>query len=90
MYSFPRITLPRAAVEAAREQGKEPDVLYCLELLKETGISTVPGSGFGQVPGTFHLRTTILLPEAQLEKVAERFQAFHRVSQTIQRRRSKL
>lgn len=61
MYSFPKIKLPPAFVEAARLQGKEPDVLYCLELLDETGLSCVPGSGFQQKPGTFHIRTTILV-----------------------------
>ncbi len=61
MYSFPRITLPPAFIEAARQRGKAPDVLYCLELLQETGLSCVPGSGFRQLPGTFHIRTTILV-----------------------------
>ena len=61
MYSFPRITVPPAAMEAAKRMGKEPDVMYCLELLNETGLSCVPGSGFKQIPGTFHIRTTILV-----------------------------
>ena len=61
MYSFPRITLPPKFIELARARGKQPDVLYCLELLEETGLSCVPGSGFQQAPGTFHLRTTILV-----------------------------
>ncbi len=61
MYSFPRITLPPAAIEAAKAKGKEADVMYCLELLEETGLSCVPGSGFKQAPGTFHIRTTILV-----------------------------
>ena len=61
MYSFPRISLPRKAIDAAKAKGKAPDVLYCLELLNETGISCVPGSGFQQSPGTFHFRTTILV-----------------------------
>lgn len=61
MYSFPRITLPPAALEAAKAKGKQPDVMYCLELLEETGLSCVPGSGFQQAPGTFHIRTTILV-----------------------------
>ncbi len=34
--------------EAARV-GKQPDWLYCAELLESTGIVVVPGSGFGQV-----------------------------------------
>ena len=61
MYSFPRITLPPAFLEVAKAKGKAPDVLYCLELLEETGLSCVPGSGFKQIPGTFHFRTTILV-----------------------------
>jgi glutamate--glyoxylate aminotransferase len=46
MYSFPSIKLPPAAVAAAQQAGKAPDVYYCLALLDATGISTVPGSGF--------------------------------------------
>lgn len=55
-----QIRLPPKAMEAAKKLGKAPDVFYCLRLLEATGISTVPGSGFGQEEGTFHLRTTIL------------------------------
>lgn len=51
MYSFPRISLPPKAVAAAKAAGKKPDVFYCLKLLEATGISTVPGSGFGQQEG---------------------------------------
>lgn len=29
--------------------GKAPDFFYCKQLLEETGIVTVPGSGFKQV-----------------------------------------
>lgn len=51
MYSFPQIKLPPKAIEAAKKAGKVPDVFYCLKLLEATGISTVPGSGFGQKEG---------------------------------------
>ena len=51
MYSFPQICLPPKAIEAAKKAGKHPDVFYCLKLLEATGISTVPGSGFGQKEG---------------------------------------
>lgn len=37
MYSFPQITLPPAAVAAAKAEGKEADVFYCLRLLESTG-----------------------------------------------------
>lgn len=78
MYSFPRITLPPAALEAAKAKGKSPDVMYCLELLEETGLSCVPGSGFRQLPGTFHIRTTILPAEEIFDDIINRFSSFHR------------
>ena len=77
MYSFPRIQLPANFLELARAKGKAPDVLYCLELLEETGLSCVPGSGFQQVEGTFHLRTTILPHEDVFEDIVGRFRSFH-------------
>jgi glutamate--glyoxylate aminotransferase len=58
MYSFPRLRLPPKAIAAAVAAGKAPDVFYCLQLVEATGISTVPGSGFGQEEGTYHLRTS--------------------------------
>jgi alanine transaminase len=33
-------------IQHAKKSGQEPDVLYCLDLLKETGLVVVPGSGF--------------------------------------------
>jgi len=77
MYSFPQIRLPPKAIAAAREAGKAPDVFYCLHLLEQTGISTVPGSGFGQEEGTFHLRTTILPREDVMHHFVDKFKAFH-------------
>lgn len=55
MYSFPQIRLPPKAIEAAQRAGKAPDVFYCLKLLEATGISTVPGSGFGQKEGYIYI-----------------------------------
>jgi glutamate--glyoxylate aminotransferase len=78
MYAFPQITLPPAAIAKAKQLGKSPDVMYCLELLDETGLSCVPGSGFQQAPGTFHFRTTILPPEAQFEEITSLFASFHK------------
>ena len=65
------------AIDAAAKAGKPADTFYCLELLEETGILTVPGSGFGQKKGSFHLRTTILPPEDQMPTLVGRFQKFH-------------
>ena len=63
MYAFPRIQLSARAVAAARAEDMEPDEFYCAELLRNTGVVVVPGSGFCQVDGTFHFRTTFLPPE---------------------------
>jgi len=56
MYAFPRIELPAKAIAAAKADGKSPDAFYAFQLLEETGICIVPGSGFGQKPGTSHFR----------------------------------
>jgi len=67
MYAFPSLTLPPGVTDAE----------YCLALLEETGICVVPGSGFGQAAGTWHLRTTILPPMEQVETVVSRIGDFH-------------
>jgi alanine transaminase len=54
-----------------------PDALYCMRLLEATGIVVVPGSGFGQVEGTWHFRTTFLPAEADIEGVVQKMTKFH-------------
>jgi len=78
MYLFPNIKLPKAAVAAAKGKDKAPDLFYCLELLEATGLVVVPGSGFGQVDGTFHFRTTFLPSESDIESVYSRMATFHK------------
>eukprot|EP00941_MAST-03F_sp_MAST-3F-sp1_P000346 g346.t1 len=77
LYSFPQISIPKKAAEKAEEVGLPPDEFYCMELLKETGIVVVPGSGFGQKDGTWHFRTTFLPKEEDMGEVGERLQGFH-------------
>jgi alanine transaminase len=77
LYVFPRVRLPEAAVAAAKAAGKAPDTFYCLSLLDATGVVVVPGSGFGQADGTWHFRSTMLPPEAEMDSVIERMRAFH-------------
>ena len=77
MYSFPRITLSPAAVEAAAQRNLAPDAYYCMSLLDSTGIACVPGSGFNQLPGTWHFRIVILPPEEHMQSILERFRQFH-------------
>ncbi len=86
MYGFVRMQLPpepdvdvaamspgeRLAYEARRDSD------YCLKLLEETGICVVPGSGLGQVPGTFHFRTTFLPSQEEIEEVVSKLAAFHK------------
>ena len=66
MYAFPRIQLP---------EGKTDDQ-YCYDLLEATGLCVVPGSGFGQLPGTHHFRTTILPETAQIHEFVEKLAGF--------------
>ena len=67
MYAFPRIELPPGVT----------DFEYCMALLEETGICVVDGTGFGQLPGTAHFRTTILPPLDEIETVVRRLGEFH-------------
>ncbi|XP_050300992.1 alanine aminotransferase 1 [Anthonomus grandis grandis] len=76
MYAFPRITLPPKAIEQAKKEGKHADVFYAFELLENTGICIVPGSGFGQQPGTYHFRTTILPQTEKLKAMLAKFEEF--------------
>ncbi len=66
MYAFPKVALPAGRT----------DEEYCMALLEKTGICVVPGSGFGQIPGTAHFRTTILPPTNRIKDVVERIAKF--------------
>ena len=77
MYLFPRIYLPQKAIGAAQAAGTAPDAYYARRLLEATGIVVVPGSGFGQVPGTWHFRCTILPQEDKIPAIISKFKGFH-------------
>merc|ERR1712183_270732 len=77
MYAFPQIHLPPKAVAAAEEAGQAPDAFYAFALLEATGICIIPGSGFGQRPGTFHFRTTILAQKDVIKSMLGRLGDFH-------------
>ncbi|MAE71226.1 MAG: aminotransferase class I/II [Gemmatimonadetes bacterium] len=68
MYLFPRL---------GRLPGGKTDFDYCMALLEETGLCTVNGSGFGQRPGTHHLRIAFLPPKEMLDQVLPDWIAFH-------------
>lgn len=69
MYSFPNIKIPKFRIEQAKKLGIEPDTLFSLALLENTGIVGVPGSGFGQKEDTHHIRLTNLInPKEEMIK----------------------
>lgn len=74
MYLFPSIKLPEKAVAAARNEGKAPDEFYVSRMLDRTGVCMVAGTGFGQVEGTAHFRTTFLAPGTEW---VDRIRSFH-------------
>lgn len=61
LYSFAKLDLPKKFIEEAESLGRHPDLHFCLHLVEETGMITVPGSGFGQEEGTAHIRMTNLI-----------------------------
>ena len=68
MYLFPRLgPLPAG----------KTDFDYCMFLLEETGLCTVNGSGFGQAPGSHHLRIAFLPSKELLESVLPQWIEVH-------------
>jgi alanine-synthesizing transaminase len=63
-YAFPRLHI------------NTPDNIFIAELIKETGVVVVPGSGFGQRPGTNHFRVVFLPPEEILQKAYKNIALF--------------
>ena len=63
-YAFPRLHIDGSDDEFVRG------------LIRETGVVVVPGSGFGERPGTKHFRVVYLAPEEVLEKAYERIGDF--------------
>ena len=63
-YAFPRLHID------------EPDTGFVCDLIRETGVVVVPGDGFGQRPGTHHLRIVFLPQEEILEEAFVRFEEF--------------
>lgn len=79
MYLYPRLhftqeTYPGLFAEA-ENLNLTADEFYCTDLLEKTGICCVPGNGFGQVPGTYHLRTTFLAPGSEWIALWQKFHA---------------
>lgn len=69
MYAMPKIELPKKAIETALSMNVQPDFFYGMQLLEETGICTVPGSGFGQKEGTYHFRYLKIIENSFLYEI---------------------
>jgi len=65
-------------VATAEKKGVAADFMYCLDMVNETGIMTVPGSGFGQKEGTYHCRmTNLVTPTEDLEETLQLLKKFN-------------
>lgn len=77
MYIFPKVSLPKGAIELAEESGIAADTMYAVSLLESTGICVVPASGFGQEEGRFGFRTTFLPSEEEMVRVVGEMRRHH-------------
>jgi alanine-synthesizing transaminase len=64
-YAFPRLHMEHS------------DSQFVNGLIRETGVVVVPGSGFGQVPGTHHFRVVFLPSENILTKAYNNIAAYY-------------
>lgn len=78
MYLFPRITLPKKVIEAAKEANVPADSFYAMAMLEATGVCVIPGSGFGQEPQTYHFRSTFLPEEHLFDDFCSSLEEFHK------------
>lgn len=86
MYAFVRFELPvekgfspsQATPEELAAQVAQRESDYCMALLEQTGICVVPGSGFGQRPGTYHFRMTFLPQREEIVALIDKLDNFHR------------
>jgi len=63
-YAFPRLHID------------QPDGQFVADLIRETGVVAVHGDGFGQRPGTRHMRIVFLPQEQILEEAFDRLEKF--------------
>lgn len=69
---------PEGAFYAFPSINVADDTHFCAQLIRETGVIVVPGSGFGQRPGTHHFRI-VTLPQEEVLR-----QAFHNIAEFYQ------
>ncbi|ROL62339.1 aminotransferase class I/II-fold pyridoxal phosphate-dependent enzyme [Bacteroidetes/Chlorobi group bacterium ChocPot_Mid] len=71
-----KLVKPTGAFYAFPSINVKDDNKFVSELIKKTGVIVVPGTGFGQKPGTSHFRVVILPQEEVLRKAYERIADF--------------
>lgn len=69
---------PHGAFYAFPSIDVKDDNHFAQELMKETGVVVVPGSGFGQKPGTSHFRIVILPSEEILTEAFDLISDFYK------------
>lgn len=77
MYAMPSVKFSNKALQAAKDLGMPADKFFALQVLENTGIIIVPGSGFGQQQGTYHFRITILSPESKIKGMLQKLKDFN-------------
>ena len=78
MYAFPKVNFSDRALRQAEKHGVPADFMYCMDMVNETGIMTVPGSGFGQKEGEYHYRITNLVqPTSDLQLMVKSLKEFN-------------
>ncbi|XP_056121314.1 alanine aminotransferase 2 [Rhinichthys klamathensis goyatoka] len=77
-FVFPCLHLPPRAIKLAKKKQMEPDMLYCLHLLEETGLHVRPGCEYGQRKDSHHFRLFVATHEDTMEDVLQRLKTFHK------------
>lgn len=68
VFAYPSIDLPRRFIQHALDRSMEPDALFCVTLLEQTGVATLPGSSLGQPRHTYHFRISLFGSEQRFLK----------------------
>ncbi|KAH0571937.1 Alanine aminotransferase [Spironucleus salmonicida] len=73
MYAFPQIFLPAKFVQAH----ENPNLEWCVQLLRTRGVVGVPGNGFLQVAGTYHVSFSVLERAEKMDGLIASITEFH-------------
>ncbi|KAK2901465.1 hypothetical protein Q8A67_009580 [Cirrhinus molitorella] len=76
-FVFPSLHFPPKAIKWAEKRQMEPDMLYCLHLLEETGLHVKPGCEYGQRKDSHHIRLFVGTQENIMEDALQRLKTFH-------------